>query len=91
EPGWKIEVDGVETEAVKLVKPTQQTKPDETKKYAFIGIEVPPGTHTVTMRFMPDYFIIGILVTLVGAAAVFVIWIFERRSKKLLLNKLHEI
>ncbi len=90
ETGWKIEVDGKETEPIKLVKPIQQITTTEEEKYAFIGIEIPPGTHTVTMKFFPGYFVKGILISIAGVIACVIIWIFERRSKRLLLNSLHD-
>lgn len=77
EPGWKIKIDGKETKPVKLVN-------------SLIGIEVPEGTHTVTMKFMPTYFIVAIIISVIGLICVVVIGILQKRSKTILLNKLYE-
>lgn len=77
EPGWKIKVDGKETQPVKLVN-------------SLIGIEVPQGTHTVTMKFFPTFFVVSIIISVAGLVCVVVIGIFQRRSKNILLNKLYK-
>jgi len=75
EPGWNVKIDGKKVEPIKLVG-------------SLIGIEVPAGTHTVSMSFFPKYFLVGILVSIGGVILIVVIWILEKRSKKLLLNRL---
>ena len=77
EPGWNIKVDGKTVEPIKLVN-------------SLIGVEVPVGTHTVTMKFFPSYFTKGIIISLCGLILLFVIAFFEKRSKKLLLNRLYK-
>lgn len=77
ENGWTIKVDGKKVEPVVLLD-------------SLIGINVPEGTHAVTMKFMPDYFIKGIFVSSLGLILLILIIIFEKRSKKLLLNKLYD-
>lgn len=76
EPGWNITVDGEKTEPVKIFD-------------CLIGIELTPGTHTVTMRFLPSYYIIGLIISGCGVIIVVVLGLLERRSKKLLLNRLY--
>lgn len=44
--GWKAFIDGKETEILRL-------------DYLFRGVVVPPGTHTVTMKFEPESFTLG--------------------------------
>lgn len=77
EPGWNIKVDGKAVSPIKLAD-------------SLIGIEVPEGTHTVTMSFFPQYFLIGIIISIVGVLLVVLIGIFERRSKTRLLNRLYK-
>lgn len=75
--GWTIKVDGKETQPVKLVD-------------SLIGIEVPEGTHTVTMKFLPTYFIVGIIISIAGLICIVVIGILQRRSRNILLNRLYK-
>ena len=76
EPGWSIRVD------VKKVKPVIVVD-------SLIGIEVPEGTHKVSMHFLQQYFINGILISVMGLILLILIIILEKRSKNLLLNKLY--
>ena len=76
EDGWRIKVDGKEVKPVKLID-------------SMIGINVPEGTHTVSMRFFPKYFTVGILASIAGVILIVGVGILDKRSKKLLLNKLY--
>ncbi len=70
EEGWTIKVDG------KTVEPTVI---DGT----FIGVEMPAGTHTVSMRFLPNYFIISIVLTVCGLLIAVMVFIFEYKQGKI--------
>ena len=78
EPGWNITVDGEKVEPTVLLN-------------SLIGIEVPEGTHKVTMEFFPDYFKKGIILSLTGLLVLIVILIIDKRnkSKEVLLKKLY--
>lgn len=78
EPGWKIYVDGKRTEPVELVD-------------ALIGIPVTAGTHTVEMKFFPKGMAAGIVLSLLGIATLVVIWFYEKKTNKILLDRLYEI
>jgi hypothetical protein len=56
-PGWKAYVDGKET-------------PIYRANYLFRSVFVPPGQHTVEFVYRPRSFRLGLLLTLVGTAAV---------------------
>ncbi len=77
EEGWTIKVDGVEVEPIMLAD-------------AMIGIEVPEGTHTVTMKFLPDYFLLGIAVSAFGLILVVAIFFIDKKREKTLLKILHD-
>ena len=77
EKGWTIKIDGEKVEPVILLD-------------SLIGIKVPEGTHEVTMNFMPGYLIEGIIISISGIVLLGVIIFIEKRSKKLLLNKLND-
>ncbi len=55
-PGWKLTVDGARAALVSY-------------NHAFLGFRVPAGRHTAVLRYMPDGFIAGSVITLVSLAA----------------------
>ena len=68
EPGWTIWVDGEKTEPVELVD-------------ALIGIPVTEGTHTIEMKLFPKGMALGIVLSVLGIAAVVIIGVFERKKR----------
>ena len=66
DPGWKIFVDGVETDITEV-------------KDTFLGVELTPGTHTIGLRFMPQGLVLGGLITALSLAMLLVIWLLTRR------------
>lgn len=66
DPGWKVYVDGVETEITEV-------------KDTFLGVELTPGTHTIELRFMPQGLVLGGLITALSLAMLLVIWLLTRR------------
>jgi len=48
------------------------------------------GTHTVTMSFFPEGMALGIILSSVGVLIVVIIAIFERKNRKILLNRLYK-
>ena len=65
-----VTVDGEKVEPVKLVG-------------SLIGINVPAGTHTVTMRFWPDYLTLAIIVSLVGLSLIAIVFVLEYKNGKI--------
>ena len=76
ESGWTIKVDGKKVNPVVLLD-------------SLIGIEVPEGTHTVTMKFLPDYLIQGIIISIIGVLLLIAIIILEKhfRNKTIKVEK----
>ena len=66
DPGWKVFVDGVETDITEV-------------KDTFLGVELTPGTHTIELRFMPQGLVLGGLITALSLAMLLVIWLLTRR------------
>ena len=66
DPGWKIFVDGVETDITEV-------------KDTFLGVELTPGTHTIELRFMPQGLVLGGLITALSLAMLLAIWLLTRR------------
>ena len=56
--GWKAFIDGNEAEILQL-------------DYLFRGVIVPPGVHTLTMKFEPESFILGKTISLISNIFVF--------------------
>lgn len=66
DPGWKVFVDGVETDITEV-------------KDTFLGVELTPGTHTIELRFMPKGLVLGGLITALSLVMLLVIWLLTRR------------
>ncbi len=66
DPGWKVFVDGVETDITEV-------------KDTFLGVELTPGTHTIELRFMPQGLVLGGLITALSLAMLLAIWLLTRR------------
>lgn len=66
DPGWKVFVDGVETDITEV-------------KDTFLGVELTPGTHTIELRFMPQGLVLGGLITALSLTMLLVIWLLTRR------------
>lgn len=70
DPGWKVFVDGVETDITEV-------------KDTFLGVELTPGTHTIELRFMPQGLVLGGLITALSLVMLLVIWLLTRRFGQL--------
>ncbi len=62
-PGWHASIDGKETKVLRT-------------DYAFQGVFVPGGHHEVELNYMPLSFIIGLVVSLAGIAAIPCLYLF---------------
>lgn len=71
EDGWQIEVDG---ESVSY----------ECAADALIAVKLSPGEHTVTMKFMPRYFILSIFVSVLGLLICVLIFLAQYKNGALL-------
>jgi hypothetical protein len=56
--GWKAYLDGKETEIYRL-------------NYLFRGVSVPPGTHTLLMKFEPATFVLGKTISIITNLIIF--------------------
>ena len=64
EEGWKITVDGKKTEPVCAIDSLTAIRLDE-------------GSHKIEMTFMPDYFIVSVVISIIGLLICVVIFAFE--------------
>ena len=63
-PGWKLRVDGAPAPLVRY-------------NHAFLAFRVPPGRHTAVLRYLPDTFVAGSVISVLTMAAS--IWLLLRQ------------
>lgn len=73
EPGWTVKVDGKKVDTIEILR-------------AFIGIELEPGTHTITMKYTPPGFHIGVITLILGIAII----VFLFRKDRIIVAQLRE-
>ncbi len=96
EPGWTIKVDGkkvdplyVEADTADGTKRMQNTVAGDLGSIvildAMIGLRLPAGHHTVTMKYSPPGFNTGIILLLLGIAACVAFYITDRKSNPVMI------
>lgn len=75
ESGWTVEVDGEEVEPVELIS-------------AFIGIPLSAGTHTVTMKYTPPGFTVGVVLLILGIGAIIVLYMYDRKHNEVIVARI---
>lgn len=75
EKGWTVKVDGKKVDTVEVLN-------------AFIGIELEPGEHTVTMKYTPPGFVVGMCCVVVGIGLVVLLYLYDRKHNKVLLARI---
>jgi hypothetical protein len=69
-PGWRAEASGKDLDLM-------------TVNHAFIGFWLPPGRHTVRLRYLPQTFLVGVVLAgLSLAAAILVPLLLRRRERR---------
>lgn len=71
EEGWQIEVDGVKTSYSKAAD-------------SLIAIELSAGEHTISMTFMPRYYVASIIISVLGVLICAVIFVTQYKGGVLL-------
>ncbi|MGM9926085.1 MAG: YfhO family protein [Bacillus sp. (in: firmicutes)] len=66
EKGWSVEVNGV-------------SKPVEQLNYAFLGVKLEEGENEISFSYLPPYFMLSVLLTLLGLVLVLLWSIFRRK------------
>ncbi|MBQ9078504.1 MAG: YfhO family protein [Ruminococcus sp.] len=97
EPGWTIKVDGKKIDS--LVKEKENAE-GIVELYnengsegqvivldALIGIKLPAGEHTVSMKYTPPGFNLGVVTFVLGLAALVVFYIYDRKNNPILVAK----
>jgi len=68
-PGWQVYVDGVKQRLLRA-------------NYAFMGVSVPSGKHTVRFVFKPPSFYVGLGITSITLLLALILFIFKSRKCK---------
>lgn len=68
EPGWKVYVDGKETDHTRVMG-------------AFIGVMLPAGEHIVEMKYAPTHVYLAGLISLTGIAVFLIICCADKKKK----------
>lgn len=63
--GWRVTVDGKRTEPGRFAG-------------VFLALELPPGEHTISMRYSPPGFAVGCAVSVMCAAGILLVWLRRR-------------
>ncbi len=77
EKGWTIKVDGKKVEPVELLK-------------AMTGVELTPGTHTITMSYIHPGFIPGMVLVVIGIGMTVLFYRYDKKNNKVLLAMARE-
>ena len=73
--GWTVKVDGKKVEPVEVVK-------------AMIGVELTPGTHTVTFSYTPPGFTVGVFLFVLGIGMLVLFYRYDRKNNKVIIAAL---
>lgn len=74
EPGWTVKVDGKKVDTLEVLK-------------AFIGIELEPGEHTITMKYTPPGFAVGVFTLILGIGTIIMLYMYDKKNNKILIQK----
>jgi len=76
-PGWEASVDGIPTEVLQA-------------NYAFRGVAVEAGTHTIQMQYEPTYFRIGLYISIGTLVTLIVTTVWYAFRKRRITNSLSQ-
>ncbi|MCD7727855.1 MAG: YfhO family protein [Ruminococcus sp.] len=83
EEGWSVYVDGEEQEAVPVCNNTSTNDDGEKEQSgSMLGIELEKGTHTIELKYSPQGFVPGVIISIICLAAFIAIIFLNRRRMK---------
>ena len=98
EPGWEVRVDGKKLDDLVLEK----TNEDTGKKYlvndngsegeivilgSLLGVRLPEGEHTVTMKYTPPGFKIGVVTFVIGIICIILLYLYDKKNNPVLKER----
>lgn len=91
EKGWSVYVDGKKQEAVEVCSNTYtDSDGNKTHKGSMLGVELKKGSHTIELKYSPEGFIPGVIISIV-CLAVFVFIIFYNRKRMKSSKAVYEV
>lgn len=95
EPGWTIEIDGKKVDSLILEETNNETGTTYLRNDngdtgevivlgSLIGIRLPKGEHTVSMKYTPPGFNMGIFTLILGIAIIVMFYIYDRKHNPVL-------
>ena len=98
EPGWEVKIDGKTVQSQILEEKNEETgkvtlRNDSGAEGAVIvlgtlmGIRVPAGHHTVSMKYTPPGFNIGVLTLILGIILLVLFYMYDRKHNKVIADK----
>lgn len=99
EPGWTITVDGKKVDNLVTEVDTENGVPPLKNKSgdvgqvvilnAMIGVKLPAGTHTVTMKYTPPGFNFGVVTLILGIGVMVIFYLYDRKNNKVILERIN--
>ncbi len=86
EEGWTVKVDGKKVQVISEDGKTESVNAQQCLK-AMIYVELEPGTHTITMSYLPPYFMTGMIMLGVGIAIIIMFYTYDRKNNKVLIAR----
>ncbi len=99
EPGWEVQIDGKTVPSQIIEEKDKDTgtvtiKNDDGAEGAVVvlgalmGIRVPAGHHTVSMKYTPPGFNLGLVLLVFGIIALVAIWLYDRKHNKVIIESI---
>ena len=99
EPGWEIQIDGKTVQSQIIEEKDEATGKINLRNDsgaegevvvlgALIAIRVPAGHHTVSMKFTPPGFNMGIVMLIIGLGALALLYAYDRKHNKVILERI---
>ncbi len=86
EEGWTVKVNGQKVQAPVDGQNQIVDAPQCLKAMIYVPFEE-AGTYTVTMSYMPPYFLLGIGMLAVGIGVIIMFYLYDRKNNKILIAK----
>lgn len=98
EPGWEVKIDGKTVDSLISEEPVEGSKQKILRNKAgsegevivlgtLIGIRVPAGHHTVSMKYTPPGFNTGVITLILGAACLIFFYMYDKKHNKVLKER----
>ena len=97
EPGWEVQIDGKTVDSLiseetlesgqKILRNNEGTEGPVIVLGTLMGIRVPSGHHTVSMKYTPPGFNMGLIALILGLACLVYFYVYDKKHNKVLIAK----